>query len=111
MGSLCSMTRLHLGFSAIARRDGLPPTTGPALSICLLDHPPADADQLRHILDTRLAYCVITKAEDAAITAAGFGTRMVPGAEQDPWARYREAGIDPGTFALYLKSENSHQVS
>ncbi|WP_326551472.1 hypothetical protein [Micromonospora sp. NBC_01813] len=64
----------------------------------LLDHPLVDLNQLRELLHTRLACCVITKAEDAAINAAGFGTRMVPGAEHDRWARYRAAGIDPERF-------------
>ncbi|QGN49831.1 hypothetical protein GKC29_25410 [Micromonospora sp. WMMC415] len=67
----------------------------------LLDHPPANINQLRDVLDSRLACYVITKAEDNAINAAGFGTRLVPGAEQDPWARYRAAGIDPDGFASY----------
>lgn len=72
----------------------------------LLDYPAADINQLRAVLDTRLACCVITKAEDDAINAAGFGTRLVPGSEQDPWARYTAAGIDPDGFAPYSESES-----
>ncbi|MEH0971574.1 hypothetical protein V6U77_10610 [Micromonospora sp. CPCC 205546] len=67
----------------------------------LLDHPSADIGQLRDVLDNRLACCVITKAEDDAINAAGFGMRLVPGAEHDPWARYKAAGIDPDGFAPF----------
>ncbi|MGN9920726.1 hypothetical protein [Micromonospora palomenae] len=76
----------------------------------LLDHPPADINQLRDVLDKRLACCVITKAEDDAINAAGFGTRLVPGAEQDPWARYRAAGIDPDGFTPYLGEGSLRQA-
>lgn len=65
----------------------------------LLDQSPVDLGQLREVLDTRLTCCVITKEEDRAVTKAGYGTAKVPGAGDDPWARYRAAGIDPDTFA------------
>lgn len=77
----------------------------------LLDHPPADVDHLREVLDTRLACCVITKAEDEAINAAGFGTRLVSGAEHDPWARYKAIGLDPYTFAPLLDAERASNRS
>jgi hypothetical protein len=65
----------------------------------LLNQPPADLGQLREVLETRLVCCVITKEEDRAVTKAGYGIALVPGADHDPWARYKAAGIDPDGFA------------
>lgn len=67
----------------------------------LLDNQRGGIDTLRVALETRLTSCVLTKAEDQRIHAAGFGSRRVPGAEHDQWARYRKAGLQIETFGPY----------
>lgn len=49
------------------------------------------------MLDGHARRVVITKEEDATLTAAGVQS-SIPDAE-DAWSRYRAAGIDPTTIA------------
>ena len=50
------------------------------------------AGDLPGILDAGLRACVVTSAEDKALTAAGVASSSPDG--DDPWKRYRLAGID-----------------
>ena len=68
----------------------------------LLESKPLTSDQLAGELERRLRHCaVITPEEDKKITAAGLRQRMPDGWKPggDPWIRYREAGLNPDTFA------------
>jgi hypothetical protein len=65
----------------------------------LLADLPADTTALRAVLDTTADRVIITKAEDQALVAAGTRTRLPT--LDDPWSRYRAAGLDPATFAPF----------
>ncbi len=56
------------------------------------------AVELVNQLTDHLAAAVITKEEDRRITAAGLGSKMPPGGEDDVWSRYRAAGLDVTGF-------------
>lgn len=62
----------------------------------LLDHAPEDVDSLRAILDATADRVVITKVEDAALTAAGL--RDTTPNSNDPWSRYRTLGLEKIDF-------------
>jgi hypothetical protein len=63
----------------------------------LLASVPADEQELREVLQSAPEAVIITKAEDAAIDAAGM--RHVVPPDGDPWSRYRAAGLDPAEFS------------
>lgn len=46
-----------------------------------------------------MAGAVITKAEDAALQAAGVGLGPLDQNDPDVWARYRTARLEPETYA------------
>lgn len=62
----------------------------------LLDDPPTDAEALGVVLRAVPQAVLITKAEDALLNKAGMRDR-VPEPE-DPWSRYRAAGLQEAEF-------------
>lgn len=62
----------------------------------LLANPPATTAALRSILEASADRVIITKEEDQAMTAAG--ARNATPMANDPWSRYRAAGLDPQNF-------------
>ena len=67
----------------------------------LLADVPGDEEALRQVLGAAPEAVIITKAEDAAIDAAGM--RDIVPTDGDPWSRYRAAELDPGTFAPFAE--------
>lgn len=65
----------------------------------LLADVPEDEQALQRALKAAPEAVIITKAEDAAIDAAGMSD-VVP-SDGDPWSRYRAANLDPETFAPF----------
>jgi hypothetical protein len=65
----------------------------------LIDRTPSEPAELVHLLNDRLACCVVTKDENDQITSAGFQNKMPLNSSDDPWARYRASSIDPEQFS------------
>jgi hypothetical protein len=65
----------------------------------LLNREPAD---LASFLDSHFRAAVITTDDDAQLNRHGVRNRMPKGwgLGDDPWVRYREAGLDPETFLV-----------
>lgn len=57
---------------------------------------PVEPAEVAEQLSRSLRFCVVTKAEDAMLRAAGVGRSGFE--ESDMWGRYRLAGIDVGTI-------------
>lgn len=68
-----------------------------------------DADALAEFLGAQLTYAVITKAEDARLTFAGVAS--VGNDNDDPWARYRAAGLDVENFSQLRPPVSRRDVS
>jgi hypothetical protein len=64
----------------------------------LAEEPP----DLPAFLDEHFRAAVVTKADNAQLNAAGMRIRMPASwaLGQDPWVRYREAGLDPREFKV-----------
>lgn len=62
----------------------------------LLKEPPATADDLMRALDG-IIYVVITDDDNRLLKAAGVDSSLAPGSD-DPWERYRSAGLKRSTF-------------
>ena len=63
----------------------------------LLDDPPVDLVALRNRLDSGLSCVVITERESTALARAGVASSAVDD-DDDPYARYRLAGLEPESF-------------
>lgn len=63
----------------------------------LLDDPPSDLAALRDRLDAGLSCVVITEHESAELARAGVASTVL-GDDDDPFARYRLAGLEPESF-------------
>jgi hypothetical protein len=63
----------------------------------LLADVPENEQALRRVLQAAPEAVIITKAEDAAIDAAGMREVVPP--DGDPWGRYRAAGLNPEEFS------------
>lgn len=55
----------------------------------LLQDLPPDEQALRHVLESTSDRVIVTRDEDATLTAAGFGSSAPD--PKDPWSRYRAA--------------------
>ena len=64
----------------------------------LIDNPVADLPALADRLDLGLSCVVITHEESIELARSGVASSVVDD-DDDPYARYRVAGLDPGTFA------------
>ncbi len=97
----------HLPHSAAARerraeghRDGFVFEHVHPISLvvrALLADMPTDTAQLRQALEASSDRVIITKAEDAALSAAGMRNEIPP--DGDPWGRYRAIGLGRSHFA------------
>ena len=74
----------------------------------LLSDVPQDVVALRAVLEAVPQAVIITKAEDAALDAAGV-RHTVPD-DGDPWSRYRAAHLDPGEFAPLVGGTGADEV-
>lgn len=59
----------------------------------LLDDPPATPAALVRILKRDIRYVVLSREENRQLVAAKVGTKL-PAGSNDPWDRYRMAGIE-----------------
>ena len=67
---------------------------------------PADEDSLRRALDATSDRVVITRTEDAALTAAGYRTEVPE--PSDPWSKYRSAlDLDKSDFVSFAEDDDS----